>query len=968
MGWRLVSIVVALAALCAVGATLVFARRERQFRSELRQAARDQEAGRLALARTRLISLVAVRPGDGEAEYRLGLCEKSRGNLAAAIAAWSRVPRDHPFAIKAAVQRAQVLIDESRLSDAEAILETLPRADGDGGSEVRQALELLYRFEGRAADVRRMIVESWIGSATPSVVLRRIYKLDHSAYPVDLVRGVLARGRSDDDRVALGLANLALRSGRLDEASRQLAACLRRRPADPAVWHSALDLAVASGNVAAVWNAAEHLPAEALSDTERLRLRAWLAGRLADPKSEADAWSAVAREEPGYAEAWDRLAELAVLQGRSDEAERFRREKSKINTLRARYDALLDRDDRAKSAAELARLATALGRLLEAKGWVAVEKGTAGRNPLEQSQSANAADRSMTLAVHLADLKPGSSVARKPEAALGAVDVTPSFTDDAEPGGLRFVYDNGHTRKNPPPPEGMGGGVALLDYDGDGWLDVYVVQAGAFPAGPAAGQPGDRLFRNKGDGAFEDVSETSGVEAFARGYSHGVSVGDVDNDGRPDLFVTRWRSYALYRNRGDGRFEDVTESAGLAGDRDWPTSSAFADLDGDGDLDLYVCHYLVYDPANPRRCSHPEAREYHECSPRDFESLPDHVFRNDGGRFVDVTAEAGFTDPHGRGLGVVAADLDDDGKVDLYVANDMSANYLFRNLGGFHFEETALLSGAAGSANGDYQSGMGVACGDVDGDGRPDLAVTNFFGESTTLFQNLGGGTFSDRTTALGLAAPSRFLLGFGVAFLDVNNDAWLDLMSVNGHIYDRRPQFPWTMPVQLLVGSEGGHLRDVTQAAGAPFQVLRMGRGLAVGDLDNDGRPDALVLGQNEPLAYFHNRSDTGHFVTFALEGRKSNRDGVGSRVAIEVDGRRLVAQRFGGGSYQSAGDPRLHFGLGRATEIRSVEVRWPSGHIDRYRSLRGDTGYQLREGDAEVHPLRGWNPSLGHGSQTER
>ena len=205
------------------------------------------------------------------------------------------------------------------------------------------------------------------------------------------------------------------------------------------------------------------------------------------------------------------------------------------------------------------------------------------------------------------------------------------------------------------------------------------------------------------------MTEHAGIASFPGGYGHGVTVGDFDNDGHPDLFVTRWRSYALYRNKGDGRFEDVTARAGLGGDRDWPTSAVFADLDGDGDLDLYVCHYLLYNPANPRRCSHPEAPPRHECNPLDFPSLPDHVFRNDGGKFIDVTAESGFVDPDGRGLGVVAAHLDDDDQIDLYVANDMTANYLFTNRGGFRFEENGQIAGAAASADGGFKAGMGIA-------------------------------------------------------------------------------------------------------------------------------------------------------------------------------------------------------------------------------------------------------------------
>ena len=330
------------------------------------------------------------------------------------------------------------------------------------------------------------------------------------------------------------------------------------------------------------------------------------------------------------------------------------------------------------------------------------------------------------------------------------------------------------------------------------------------PLRPGPAPFGDRLFRNRGDGRFEDATVSSGLAALPGGYGHGVAVGDFDNDGRPDLFVTRWRSYALYHNLGQGRFEDVTTRAGLGGDRDWPTSAAWADLDNDGDLDLYVCHYLKWDAVNPTLCDEPErpGDGAQLLRPADFPALPDHVFRNDGGRFVDVTAEAGIVDRDGRGLGVVAADLDGDGKIDLFVANDTTANYFLHNRGGLRFSEEGLESGLATSAGGGYLAGMGVACGDFDGDGRLDLAVTNFFDESTTLYHNHGGGIFSDRSAAAGLAAPTRYVLGFGLAALDANNDGRLDLVQANGHVDDYRPTIPYAMPAQLFLGDGAGKLR----------------------------------------------------------------------------------------------------------------------------------------------------------------
>jgi hypothetical protein len=309
-------------------------------------------------------------------------------------------------------------------------------------------------------------------------------------------------------------------------------------------------------------------------------------------------------------------------------------------------------------------------------------------------------------------------------------------------------------------------------------------------------------------------------------------------------------------------------------------------------------------------------------------------------------------------LGVLAADLDEDGNMDLFVANDMTANYLFLNQSGMHFVESALPAGIAGNASGRYQAGMGVACGDLDGDGRADLAVTNFYDESTTFFRNLGHGLFGDHSVTVGLAAPSRYVLGFGIAFLDVDNDGWLDVLTVNGHVHDGSPQYPWKMPMQLY-HNEGGtrpRLKELSAQAGEPFAALRIGRGLAVGDLDNDGRLDALVLAQNDPLIYLHNKTSAGHFLSLKLEGVISNRDAVGARVKLRSGGRTLVAERTGGGSYQSASDSSLHFGLGSSTKVDWVEVRWTSGQVDRHVGLKADSGYILREGAARPLPRPGW------------
>ena len=304
------------------------------------------------------------------------------------------------------------------------------------------------------------------------------------------------------------------------------------------------------------------------------------------------------------------------------------------------------------------------------------------------------------------------------------------------------------------------------------------------------------------------------------------------------------------------------------------------------------------------------------------------------------------------------ADLDDDGRADIYVANDMTANLLFHNIGKMRFEEVGISSGAGSSAAGGYQAGMGVACGDLDGDGRADVAVSNFYGESTSLFHNFGGLQFADQAVAVGLATRTRFVLGFGIDFLDADNDGRLDLAQANGHVVDYRPTMPFKMPAQLFLGAVDGRLAEVSATAGACWQVPRLGRGLAVGDLDNDGRLDLVIVDEDGPLGYFHNDGPAGHFVTIKLDGMPpgSNRDGVGARVSVTSGGRTQVRQRTGGGSFLSASEGFLHFGIAGATEVERIEVRWPSGRVDRYDHLAADLGYRLREGSGDAVTLSGW------------
>ena len=991
--------VVGLGLLATMAASKIQAQR---LHAELAQVQRMMDKGRLAVARKRLAELAKRWPSDGQVWLLLGQCEEMLGRPDRALAAWGRVPVSDPNFVRAAESHGSLLINQGRFAPAETVLlDALRKAPETNRYPLLRALARLLRLEGRYVDVSEVLTAAWSHAPEPSEVLQDLWQNDTEPVPVDGWKVFLDEADQNDDRVWLGKARHAILTGRFDEAQTWLGRCLERRPDDPSVWLACLDLAIATEDTGRFWEAAERISAEAVSPLETQALRAWLVSRGGDRQAERRELARLVELQPSNSRALERIAVLALEAGDLTEAERLQKRKAEIDHAKNRIRRLVvTLSDFRSHAEELAQLSAAEGRPFDQHAWSLVASTLSGQPPgkessLEQSQTfcrtvsdkafahlltrtgRTSSSQSGTIADRLADLHGAivsskEAMAKTPEPSQ-ATRSRLHFVDDAEARGLRFVFDNGRT----PTcllPESLSGGVGLVDFDGDGWLDVYCVQGGSLMAGTPAGtsaaiEPGDRLFRNQRDGTFRDVTRQSGIErlAWGRGYGQGVTVGDYDNDGHPDLFITRLLRYDLFRNRGDGTFEDATERQGLAGARDNPTSSAFADLDNDGDLDLYVCHYVRWDPDHPVICKHEQGGCFY-CDPAKYERAVDHVFRNDRGHYVDITQTAGFTDEHGHGLGVVAADIDDDNRIDLFVANDGTANFLFRNKGGFQFEDDALKAGVAGSAQGGYQAGMGVAAADLDGDGRLDLLVTNLYLEGTTLYHNLGQGMFADRSATSGILHSTRYLLGFGIGIIDATNDGRPDVVITNGNMNDFRPLYPYAMPTRLYEGRPGGRLVDVSDQAGAPWAVPRLGRGLATGDLDNDGRPDLLVMGQNEPLAYFHNQTEhSGHFVTFRLEGTDSNRDGVGARVVVATAQGRQVAQRLGGGSYLSACDGRLHFGLGASTSIQSVDVRWPSGRLDRWTNVIADTGYLLREGDALIKPLAGFSrrsAAAGHGS----
>jgi enediyne biosynthesis protein E4 len=521
------------------------------------------------------------------------------------------------------------------------------------------------------------------------------------------------------------------------------------------------------------------------------------------------------------------------------------------------------------------------------------------------------------------------------------------FTDVAASAGLHFVHARGATKEHHLA-ETMGSGLAWLDYDNDGWMDLYVVQGGPFP--PPAGGTGsplaqDRLFHNNGDGTFTDVTEKAGLHDTA--YGMGATAVDYDNDGWVDLLVTNWGGVILYRNNGDGTFRDVTVASGLQSVTGFVTAAAWGDVDGDGRLDLFLARYV--DDTNEAKlfCGEPSTGERVYCPPMMYPGTHPILLRNGSdGVFRDVTRQAGLGDAVGRGLGAVFVDVDLDGRPDLYVANDEIMNFLFRNVGGGRFEDISVVSGTGFDALGNAQGGMGVDAGDLDGDGLPDLVVANYENETNENYRNLGAGVFEDVSIASGFGPPTVNFVGFGLNLLDADNDGDLDAFIANGHIFER-PQRQGTTYAEraFLLWNDGkGHF--VERGCGPAFAKEYVGRGSALADYDNDGDLDVAVSNSGGPLQLLRNDGGTGHWAGVQLVGRQSNRQGIGARLVAETpSGRRLSRLAIAGNSYLSSSDPRILFGLGPEDAIRRLTISWPSGIVQTVDGLAAGKYHRIEE-----------------------
>lgn len=542
-------------------------------------------------------------------------------------------------------------------------------------------------------------------------------------------------------------------------------------------------------------------------------------------------------------------------------------------------------------------------------------------------------------------------------AVLVAVQST-VFEEIAGSSGIDFRHANSPTT-NKYLPETMGGGVALLDFDNDGDLDIFFTNGARFDDPMPPGKKPDkserayfnRLYRNDGGWKFTDVTEKAGLSGAGTGYGMGVAVGDFDNDGFPDIYLTNYGSNVLYRNRGDGTFEDVTAKAGVAASG-WSTSAGFFDYNNDGKLDLFVCRYLDWTFQNNIPCGEgkPGGRAY--CHPDNFKGVTNILFRNNGdGTFTDVSTSAGVANPNGKGLGVAFADYDGDGWTDIYVANDSVMGFLYHNKGNGTFEEVALMAGAGYNEDGKPYAGMGVDFADYDNDGLPDIFVTNLSQQTYALYRNLGGGFFQYSTNHSGVGHVTLPFSGWSTKFIDYDNDGWKDIFVAQGHVLDTigltAPNLQYQQPPLLLRNNKGSFTRVPAALAGSAFSAGKTGRGAAFGDLDNDGYIDVVVSNIGQAPTVLRNTSDRrNHWLTMRFEGKRANRDGIGCRVKLTMPaGKPQFYEAQTAVGYLSASDRRLVIGLGTETLVPQIEIRWPGGRVQKLTGVKADQSLVVRE-----------------------
>ena len=568
------------------------------------------------------------------------------------------------------------------------------------------------------------------------------------------------------------------------------------------------------------------------------------------------------------------------------------------------------------------------------------------------SRSRTAATLALTLTTILPNagqIVLGQRVGKSSSSEIAHSSPAVRFTDIREAAGIDFVQDSTQTEEKYYL-ETMGTGVAWIDYDQDGLLDLYFVQSAATEAYKPTHPLHSALYHNNGDGTFTDVTEKAHLAGEGH-YGQGVAVGDFDNNGYPDLYVTGYGSAILYRNNGDGTFIDVTAHAGVEDTRNWSSSAGWFDFDKDGWLDLVVTNYIEWSPKNNLWCGEhkPGYRSY--CNPNNYRGQKTTLYHNNhDGTFTDVSEKSGVADPESKGMSMVLADLSNDGWPDIAVANDAWPNFLFENNGDGTFTDVSLISGLAASEDGRYEAGMGIDAADVDGDGNLDIYITHLDFELNRLYHNNGDGTFSDATYSSGIGNKAILLSGVAAKFMDYDNDGWPDILQANGAMLDNVQLYhslvSYKEPLLMFRNLGHGKFEKISDSLGPDFNRPMAGRGLATADFFNDGQVGIAVNCRGEAPLILRNAGTPNHWIEVLLIGTKSNRDGIGSLLRLSSGGVVQVDQSKGGTSYMSASDPRIHFGLGKRNKVDSLQITWPSGQVDKLSSVPVDTIIAVKEG----------------------
>lgn len=932
-----------------------------------------------ALARDDIVTAGALAeqvlekdPQSAQALLIAGEAAVKLGNVAAALRFYGAVPRtDENTYVTSLWSLGNVLMFQGNLREAESrFREAL--ALRPGNLIANERLAFILGVEGRRWESIPYLLEPIRQGSINMEPLMLLATADtKSADFPEIIQK--SREVNPDDWVPLiGTARIAIFDGKHTEAEKMLRDILTREPGQLEA-HSLLGrLIVESGNAEKFQTWLRHLPRNAGEHPGIWYAKGAWAQDHGDLEGAARCFWEAVRLYPNHQRANYRLARVLAGLGRETDSLPFLERAEKLEALVQRLTPLYERrefEPDPKEMLAVAEISESVGRMWEAWAWYHLVKKMDPRTDVTQQLDRLTAQLVVNPPFVLANANPANNIdlsslrlptwqgqaGDSPQLAEGAEGL-PSFVDVAPEAGFHFTYNNGDDPETPGMMlcQELGGAMAVLDFDLDGWPDIYAAQGGPWPPDPHQTQYRDRLFRNLGNGKFLDVTDQANLGDNL--YSQGASVGDFNNDGFPDLLVTSIGPCRMYRNEGDGTFTDVTALAGITGER-WSTSCMIADLNGDSWPDIYIVNYLAGEDALTMECW--EGNIKRACPPTNFPGDQDRLYLSQGdGRFVDVTEESGIVAADGKGLGVVAADMAGEGKLSIYVANDTTANFYFVNQaekpgGPPQFQDQAMLAGVAFDGEGMAQASMGIAMGDGDEDGQLDIFVTNFFRQSNNYYKQESPHFFIDATRNMGLREPSILVLAFGTQFMDFELDGRLDLVVACGHVDDyRHKDQPYMMPPQLYSNRGNGRYELLpAKPLGKYFEGEYLGRSVATLDWNRDGKQDYAVLHLYAPSSLLSNTTDpVGRYLTLHVTATRTARDAFGTTAVATVGDREIVRHLHAGHGFQCSCQRVIHFGLGDAKQVDQLVVRWPSGERETFDNVPTDREVMLVEGSGQL------------------